>query len=72
MRYSFKKNDEYSKAVYLNHNGEQIFVCNLYDYEVKHNETMSETVDRQIKEAGYKSREEFWEVKASRLTKGGN
>ncbi|MEH7116897.1 hypothetical protein V7128_05645 [Neobacillus vireti] len=67
MKYSFKENDEFSKAVFLNNNGDQIFVCNLYPTKLQEGETPSQCVERQIKEAGYESREDFWNKKVKGL-----
>ncbi|MED4342847.1 hypothetical protein [Bacillus licheniformis] len=62
MKYTFAKDPEgYAKKVMLKDGDQKLFVCWLYQEEIQEGESPSKAVDRQLKEAGYSSREDFWE-----------
>jgi hypothetical protein len=62
MKFTFAKDPKgYAKKVMMKNGDQKLFVCYLYHDEIQEGETPSEAVDRFLKEAGYNSREDFWE-----------
>lgn len=66
IKYTFSKDStgfSYAKAVHMKKGEERLFVCWLTDFDPLEGETKSQAVDRILTNAGYESREDFWNHK---------